>query len=105
MNGCTVSIAFPDPGIGARLFPAELSKYVNDYYRSKGVEVLDGEMVAKVARDGDGYRVETESGKTIDAEEVVAGLGIVPNTELAESLGPRDRRRDHRRRPRPCRWP
>ncbi len=87
MNGCTVSIAFPEPGIGARLFPAELSKYVNDYYRSKGVEVLDGEMVAKVARDGDGYRVETESGKTIDADEVVAGLGIVPNTELAESLG------------------
>ena len=42
MNGCTVSIAFPEPGIGARLFPAELSKYVNDYYRSKGVEVLDG---------------------------------------------------------------
>jgi NADPH-dependent 2,4-dienoyl-CoA reductase/sulfur reductase-like enzyme len=87
MNGCTVSIVFPDPGIGSRLFPAELSAFVNDYYRSKGVQVLDAEMVATVEGDGDGYRVETESGTTIEADEVVAGLGIVPNTDLAESLG------------------
>jgi NADPH-dependent 2,4-dienoyl-CoA reductase/sulfur reductase-like enzyme len=87
MNGCDVSIAFPDPGIGSRLFPGDLSSFVNDYYRSKGVEVLDGELVANVAHDGDGYRIETESGKTVEADEVVAGLGIVPNTELAESLG------------------
>jgi NADPH-dependent 2,4-dienoyl-CoA reductase/sulfur reductase-like enzyme len=87
MNGCSVSIVFPDPGIGARLFPAELSAFVNDYYRSKGVEVLDGEKVANVERTGDGYRVETESGKSVEADEVVAGLGIVPNTDLAESLG------------------
>ena len=42
MNGCEVTILFPEPGIGARLFPAELSEFVNDYYRSKGVEVLAG---------------------------------------------------------------
>jgi NADPH-dependent 2,4-dienoyl-CoA reductase/sulfur reductase-like enzyme len=87
MNGCSVSMVFPEPGIGARLFPAELSKYVNDYYRSKGVEVLDDEKVATIERDGDGYRVATESGKTIEADEVVAGLGIAPNTDLAEELG------------------
>jgi NADPH-dependent 2,4-dienoyl-CoA reductase/sulfur reductase-like enzyme len=87
MNGCNVTILFPEPGIGARLFPSDLSAYVNDYYRSKGVEVLDGEKVASIEPDGDGYRVETESGKSVEADEVVAGLGIVPNTDLAESLG------------------
>jgi NADPH-dependent 2,4-dienoyl-CoA reductase/sulfur reductase-like enzyme len=87
MNGCDVSIAFPDPGIGSRLFPADLSAFVNDYYRSKGVAVLDGELVAKVERNGDAYRIETESGKSVEADDVVAGLGIVPNTELAETLG------------------
>jgi NADPH-dependent 2,4-dienoyl-CoA reductase/sulfur reductase-like enzyme len=87
MNGCSVSIVFPDPGIGSRLFPADLSAFVNDYYRSKGVEVLDGEMIATVERAGNGYRLETESGRSIEADEVVAGLGIVPNTDLAESLG------------------
>src|SRR5262245_2507859 len=87
MNGCNVSIAFPDPGIGSRLFPAELSTFVNDYYRSKGVEVLGGELVVRVERGGDGYARERESGKVVEADEVVAGLGIVPNTELAEALG------------------
>ena len=35
----------PRAGIGARLFPAELSAFVTDYYREKGVEVLAGELV------------------------------------------------------------
>lgn len=86
-NGCDVTIVFPEPGIGARLFPTDLSQYVNEYYRSKGVEVLDGESVAGIEADGDGFRVATESGKAIEADEVVAGLGIEPNTVLAEESG------------------
>ncbi len=45
-----MTIVFPESGIGARLFPAELSAFVNDYYREKGVTVLDDEIVEKVAR-------------------------------------------------------
>jgi 3-phenylpropionate/trans-cinnamate dioxygenase ferredoxin reductase subunit len=86
-NGCSVTILFPEPGIGARLFPAELAAFVNDYYRSKGVEVLDGELVAGIEREGDGFRVATEAGQSVEADEVVAGLGIVPNTDLAEATG------------------
>ena len=44
-NGCRVTMVFPDPGICARLFPGELSAFVTDYYREKGVEVLAGETV------------------------------------------------------------
>jgi NADPH-dependent 2,4-dienoyl-CoA reductase/sulfur reductase-like enzyme len=87
MNGCSVTIAFPDEGIGGKIFPAELARFVNGYYRDKGVEVLPGETVAAVGRDGDAFRVETESGKTIAAEVVVAGLGIEPRTDLAEQHG------------------
>jgi len=83
MNGCAVTIVFPEAGIGSRLFPAELSSSVNDYYRDKGVTVLAEEKVASVSNDG----IATESGKEIEADVVVAGLGIVPNTELAENAG------------------
>ena len=86
-NGCEVTILFPEPGIGARLFPAELSSYVNDYYRSKGVTVSPEELVSTIENDGDGFRVETENGLTIEADDVVAGLGIVPSTDLAEAAG------------------
>jgi 3-phenylpropionate/trans-cinnamate dioxygenase ferredoxin reductase component len=83
MNGCTVTMMFPGAGIGARLFPPELSKFVNDYYREQGVTVLPGELVAEAS----GTSVETESGTTIEADAVVAGLGIVPAIELAEVAG------------------
>jgi NADPH-dependent 2,4-dienoyl-CoA reductase/sulfur reductase-like enzyme len=32
-------------------------------------------------------RVETQSGQTLDVDAVVAGLGVVANTELAEAAG------------------
>jgi 3-phenylpropionate/trans-cinnamate dioxygenase ferredoxin reductase component len=82
-NGARVTMLFPEPGVGYRLFPSDLSASVTDYYREKGVEVLAGEMVASASGD----RVETESGRTLDADAVVAGLGVVPDTELAEAAG------------------
>jgi NADPH-dependent 2,4-dienoyl-CoA reductase/sulfur reductase-like enzyme len=86
-SGCAVTMLFPEDGVGARLFPADLSAYVNDYYRSQGVDVFAGELVSEIARAGDAFRVTTQSGKTVDAEAVVAGLGIVPRTDLAEAAG------------------
>jgi 3-phenylpropionate/trans-cinnamate dioxygenase ferredoxin reductase component len=80
-NGCRVTMLFPESGIGHRLFPTDLSASVTDYYREKGVEVLAGEMVSSASGD----RVETQSGKTIEADAVVAGLGVTPDTELAEA--------------------
>jgi 3-phenylpropionate/trans-cinnamate dioxygenase ferredoxin reductase subunit len=86
-NGCAVTIVFPEPGIGARLFPAGLSSFVNEYYAAKGVDVVPGEVVAEIARNGSALRLATAGGRTIEADVVVAGLGIVPDTELAEQTG------------------
>jgi 3-phenylpropionate/trans-cinnamate dioxygenase ferredoxin reductase subunit len=71
IQGRDVTMVFPDPGIGTRTFPKHLSDFVTDYYREKGVEVRTGEQY--------------ESSQGFDA--TVAGLGIVPRTELAESAG------------------
>jgi NAD(P)H-nitrite reductase large subunit len=87
LNGCSASIVFPETGICARLFPEELSTFVNGYYRDQGVEVLAGEMVGEISREGGTFRVSTESGKSVEGEAVVAGLGIVPRTDLAEASG------------------
>jgi NADPH-dependent 2,4-dienoyl-CoA reductase/sulfur reductase-like enzyme len=85
-SGCSVTMVFPESGIGARLFPADLSAFVSEYYRSKGVAVLDDTSVTGIARD-ETFRVSLGSGDELTADVVVAGLGIVPNTELAESAG------------------
>jgi 3-phenylpropionate/trans-cinnamate dioxygenase ferredoxin reductase component len=83
LNGCDVTILFPDAGIGSRIFPAKLSAFVNDYYREQGVTVLPEELVEHVS----GGSLRTKNGTTIEADVIVAGLGIVPTTDLAESVG------------------
>jgi 3-phenylpropionate/trans-cinnamate dioxygenase ferredoxin reductase component len=85
--GSKVTLVFPEAGIGARLFPAELAESVNELYRGHGVEVLPGEHVGGVDRVGEGFSVRLESGRALGAAAVVAGLGIEPSTELAEAAG------------------
>jgi NADPH-dependent 2,4-dienoyl-CoA reductase/sulfur reductase-like enzyme len=82
-NGCRVTMLFPEPGIGHRLFPNGLSTSVTDYYRDKGVDVRAGEMVAAASSTG----VKTQSGLELEADAVVAGLGGIADTELAEAGG------------------
>jgi NADPH-dependent 2,4-dienoyl-CoA reductase/sulfur reductase-like enzyme len=87
MNARSVTMVFPEPGIGARIFPADLSGYVTDYYRERGVEVLAGASVRAIERDGDRARLATGDGRTLEADAVVAGLGIEPRVELAAAAG------------------
>ena len=86
-QGCEVTMLFPEDGIGARLFPADLAASVTDAYRERGVDVRPGESVSGVSREGDRLVVTTESGASLDAEIVVAGLGISPRTALAATAG------------------
>lgn len=83
LNGWPVTMVFPGPGIGARIFPAELSSFVTDYYRDKGVEVIADASVTGIERTGGVARVSTEDGRRLEANVIVAGLGLEPRTELA----------------------
>jgi 3-phenylpropionate/trans-cinnamate dioxygenase ferredoxin reductase subunit len=83
LNGCPVTMVFPEPGIAARIFPGELSTRLNDYYRNRGVEILPGASVAGIERD----RITLGDGRTLEADAVVAGIGIEPNVELAAEAG------------------
>ena len=87
INARSVTMVFPEPGIGARIFPAELSAFVTDYYRAQGVEVLAGASVTAIEREGDKVRLATGDGRTLKADAVVAGLGIEPRVELAAAAG------------------
>lgn len=87
MNERPVTIVFPEPGLCARVFPDELSAAVTDHYRERGVEVLAGALVTGIERSGDVTRVLLEGGRVLEADAVVAGLGIEPNVELAGEAG------------------
>ena len=92
MSGKKVVMPFPGDGIGSRLFPPDLSKFLNDFYRQKGVEVLAGERVTGwEKRQGKPVlktrNKQTQGDREIVADAVVAGIGIEPNVDLAVAAG------------------
>ncbi len=87
MNGKRVMMIFPSGEIGSRIYPQPLAAFLNSYFREKGVTLLASETVKSVRVSGEKTIVTTGSGKEISADGVVAGLGILANTELAEQAG------------------
>jgi len=87
MTGKKVTMIFPGHDIGDRLFPRDLARYVSGVYKEKGVELVPGEKVIASEARGDQRMLKMDSGKTTVVDVVVAGIGIEPNIELAESIG------------------
>ena len=87
MVGKKVTMVFRDDSVGGAVFPGDLAHYLNDYYFQKGVEIIANDSVASVQREGDHLAVRTGSGRAINTDGVVAGIGIRPNVELAEAAG------------------
>jgi len=85
LNKKEVIMIFPGPSIGNRIFPRELSEFISAFYNEKGVEVLPGEQDSGLDRRGNQLVVKTNSQREVLVDGVVAGLGIVPNVQLAEA--------------------
>ena len=87
MVGDKVTMVFPGAAIGENIFPSDLAQFLTDYYRRKGVEVLTGDSVASVQKEDGRLIVRTGSGRAIETDGVVAGIGVRPNVELAQAAG------------------
>jgi NADPH-dependent 2,4-dienoyl-CoA reductase/sulfur reductase-like enzyme len=92
MNGRGVDLLTPDEYIGQRLFPRPLAAFVTEYYRERGVQVHTLTSATGLERREDRWVLQTESRRDHERAElvvdrVVAGIGIVPNVELAQAAG------------------
>ncbi|HSB65092.1 MAG TPA: FAD-dependent oxidoreductase [Anaerolineales bacterium] len=87
MNGKKVTMLFPDAGIGAHIYPKELSEYLNGFFRQKGVEVIPGVQVTDLQKMDGSFQLITDVGKKVQVDGVIAGIGIQPNVDLAKSAG------------------
>jgi 3-phenylpropionate/trans-cinnamate dioxygenase ferredoxin reductase component len=87
MNDKQAVMIFPGAAIGDRMYPAELAASVTDYYLRKGVEVIAGETAVGVEPRSGRHVVKTSGGREIEVDGIIAGVGISPNTQLAEAAG------------------
>lgn len=87
MQGEQVTMLFPERGIGARIFPDDLSMFISDLYREKGVDVQDGVELESLHGSDGRFVARSNVGRSFEADHVVAGIGVQPNTALADDAG------------------
>jgi 3-phenylpropionate/trans-cinnamate dioxygenase ferredoxin reductase subunit len=89
--GLAVTLIEAAPRVLARVAGAEISAFYEKAHRDAGVVIHTGQGVtALTARDDDPARVGSvvlANGAVLPADVVVAGVGLVPHTELAAAAG------------------
>ena len=86
-NGEKVTMVYLEGSIGERVYPRGLSDFVTSYFIQKGVEVHPNIDILGVERSKDGFVMHSRDGQAIRVDHIIAGLGIIPNTDLAQSAG------------------
>ena len=87
MQGRKVSVVFKGHSIGEKVYPPDLSQYINGFYKKKGVELFPGDTLISLEETNGGLLASTQGGQAFKVDGVVAGLGIRPNMELAKFAG------------------
>ncbi len=87
MKGKKVFLLESGAGIGWKIFPQAIVEFLNALYRSKGVEVLDHTLIKDIEKQGERHRVMLKNGKTMLVDGVISGVGVKPNSLLADKAG------------------
>lgn len=86
--GRTVTLLEAGPCLVGRAVGPETSDYLLQHHRQQGVSVVLGAEVRRIVPSGDRVSgVELSDGTVVPADLVLIGVGVIPNTELAESIG------------------
>ena len=87
MNKNQVTMIFPEKGTCGTMFPESLSNFLTNYYREKGVKILTGDSVIDIQKVESEMVVMTKAENRLVFDCVIAGIGLLPNIELAEIVG------------------
>jgi 3-phenylpropionate/trans-cinnamate dioxygenase ferredoxin reductase subunit len=71
----------------ARVVAPEVSTFYTRLHEEEGVQIFTNEMVSEIEGHDRATAVLTASGKRFEADMIVAGIGLVPNSELAVEAG------------------
>jgi len=87
MNNKKVTMVFPDETLLRRVLPADLSSFVTEYYRSKGITILNNDEPVAAERSNHNTTVITKSGKRISGDVAIVAIGLDLGIGIAESAG------------------
>ncbi|MYB86715.1 MAG: NAD(P)/FAD-dependent oxidoreductase [Acidimicrobiaceae bacterium] len=81
----TMVEALPTPL--SRVLGDEMGEVCAEVHRDHGVDLRTAVGVERISGDGRVERVTLSDGSTIDADVVVVGIGVIPNTEWLDGSG------------------
>lgn len=86
-RGMEVTLLEAQPRILQRVTSEVMSDFYRRVHTEEGVEIIEDCMASSIAADGNTLSVITSCGQIDTAHMVVIGIGVIPNTELAEFAG------------------
>jgi 3-phenylpropionate/trans-cinnamate dioxygenase ferredoxin reductase component len=85
--GLRVAVVEMAPRILQRVASPETSDYMRALHIAQGVEIIEGVGLARLAGEGHVTGAVLTDGRELPCDFVIAGVGIVPATALAEAAG------------------
>lgn len=85
--GMAVTVLEAQPRVLARVTSAEISEFYSRVHREEGTEIMTGAAIEAITGDARVSGVTLADGRSLPADVVLIGVGVVPATELAEQAG------------------
>lgn len=85
--GKNVTVLEYGPRLIGRAVGEETSEFFLQAHRERGLDIRLNSRITGLTGDGTVTGVTLEDGTTVDAQIVLIGIGVIPNTSLAEAMG------------------
>lgn len=86
-RGVETHLIFPEERVWQRFFTPEMSAFFARYYQQRGVVIAPRTHVTAFTGDQRVAGVVLDAGTTLPVDLVVAGIGVLPSTELLTGSG------------------
>ncbi len=70
-----------------RVVCPQMSDYYQSFHESKGVNFIVNDHIVSAKKSASSYQLATKKNEKISADLIIVGIGIIPNTHLAQTIG------------------
>ena len=85
LKNLKITMLFPEDRPCFKVFPDYLGRQILKMYRERGITILTKDTPVRIEKTNNACRVLTKNGLTLSADICIAGIGISPETGLAQS--------------------
>ena len=87
VNRVGVTMIFPEEYLVQRIFPRDLGNAIQKHYTERGITILNNDVPVSFEKKSGTIVTRTKSGRELESDIVIAGIGLMPNVDLAAKAG------------------